>query len=62
MNLLEKYQFSGPVTVFQEKHLPERVKPLASDVHEGWTYQGVCGLCGELVDTGEPYENTLESG
>jgi len=37
-------------------HRIAKVKPLASQVHEGWTYQGVCGLCGELVDTGEPYD------
>ena len=38
------------------RHRIAKVKPQPSEVHEGWTYQGVCGLCGELVDTGEPYE------
>lgn len=38
------------------RHRLGKVTPKRSEVHEGWTYQGVCGLCGELVDTGEPYE------
>jgi hypothetical protein len=38
------------------RHRIGKVTPKPSDIHEGWTYQGVCGLCGELVDTGEPYE------
>lgn len=38
------------------QHRIAKVKPQPSKVHEGWTYQGVCGLCGELVDTGEPYD------
>jgi hypothetical protein len=38
------------------RHRIAKVKPKPSEVHEGWTYQGVCGLCGELVDTGEPYD------
>ena len=33
------------------------VKPMPSKIHEGWTYQGVCGLCGEMVDTGEPADS-----
>ena len=37
-------------------HRIGKVKPQPSRVHEGWTYQGICGLCGELVDTGEPYD------
>ena len=37
-------------------HRIGKVKPQPSSVHEGWTYQGICGLCGKLVDTGEPYE------
>lgn len=37
-------------------HRVAKVAPRPSEMHEGWTYQGVCGLCGELVDTGEPYE------
>lgn len=36
------------------RHRIAKVKPRPSEVHEGWTYQGICGLCGELVDTGEP--------
>jgi hypothetical protein len=39
------------------RHRIAKVKPQPSEAHEGWTYQGVCGLCGELVDTGEPYEH-----
>lgn len=39
-------------------HRIARVRPRPSEVHEGSTYQGVCGLCGELVDTGEPYDRT----
>ena len=37
-------------------HRIARVTPKRSEVHDGWTYQGICGLCGELVDTGEPCE------
>jgi hypothetical protein len=36
-------------------HRIAKVSPKLSNVHDGWTYQGVCGLCGEMVDTGEPY-------
>ena len=42
------------------RHRIAKVKPQPSEVHEGWTYQGLCGLCGELVDTGEPYEKTAD--
>lgn len=38
------------------RHRIARVRPQPSELHDGWTYQGVCGLCGELVDTGEPCE------
>ena len=38
------------------RHRIAKVAPKRSEVHEGWTYQGVCGLCGEMVDTGEPYD------
>ncbi len=37
-------------------HRITRVKPHPSKVQEGWTYQGVCGLCGELVDSGELHD------
>lgn len=37
------------------RHRIGKVTPKRSEIHEGWTYQGVCGLCGELVDTGDPY-------
>lgn len=36
-------------------HRIAKVSPKPSEIHEGWTYQGVCGLCGEMVDTGEPH-------
>ena len=36
-------------------HRIAKVSPSLSDIHEGWTYQGVCGLCGEMVDTGTPH-------
>lgn len=36
------------------KHRISRVTARPSQIHDGWTYQGICGLCGELVDTGEP--------
>lgn len=36
-------------------HRIAMVSPKPSDVHDGWTYQGVCGLCGEMIDTGEPH-------
>ena len=38
------------------RHRIAKVIPKPSEVFEGWTYQGVCGLCRELVDTGEPYD------
>ena len=41
-------------------HRIAKVKPHPSEVHEGWTYQGVCGLCGELVDTGEPCDKASD--
>ena len=34
------------------------VAPKRSEVHVGWTYQGICDLCGEMVDTGEPYKES----
>ena len=37
-------------------HRIAKVASRPSEIHDGWTYQGICGLCGELVDTGEPYE------
>ena len=37
-------------------HRIAKVVPKPSEVFEGWTYQGVCGLCGEMIDTGEPYD------
>ncbi|WPZ34523.1 Fic family protein [Thalassobaculum sp. OXR-137] len=37
-------------------HRIAKVTPRRSTVHEGWTYQGVCGLCGEMIDTGEPHD------
>ena len=39
-----------------ERHRIASVAPGPSEYFEGWTYQGVCGLCGELVDTGDPYD------
>lgn len=36
-------------------HRVAKVSPKPSRIHEDWTYQGVCGLCGEMVDTGEPH-------
>ncbi len=36
------------------RHRIPHVAPAPSDVFDGWTDQGVCGLCGELVDTGMP--------
>jgi hypothetical protein len=39
-----------------ERHRIASVAPGPSEFFEGWTYQGVCGLCGELVDTGDPYD------
>jgi len=38
------------------RHRIPGVAPGPSEFFEGWTYQGVCGLCGELVDTGDPYD------
>lgn len=38
------------------RHRIPGVAPGPSEHFEGWTYQGVCGLCGELVDTGDPYD------
>ena len=35
-------------------HRIANVKSQPSKIHEGWTLQGICGLCSELVDTGEP--------
>lgn len=36
------------------RHRIPNLAPGPSNVFDGWTYQGVCGLCGELVDTGDP--------
>ena len=38
------------------RHRIARLSGRASTVFEGWTLQGTCSLCDELVDTGEPYE------
>ena len=38
------------------RHRIAKVAPKPSEIFAGWTYRGVCGLCGEMVDTGEPYE------
>jgi len=37
------------------KHRIPKVTPKPSQHFEGWTYQGECSLCGQLVDTGDPY-------
>ena len=37
------------------RHRIATVTPQRSERFEGLTYQGVCNLCGQLVDTGEPY-------
>src|SRR3546814_10256077 len=36
------------------QHRIAKVAARPSEIHSGWTYQGVCGLCGEMVDTREP--------
>ena len=38
------------------QHRIARLSGRPSTVFEGWTLQGTCSLCDELVDTGEPYE------
>ena len=38
------------------RHRIAKLSGRPSTVFDGWTLQGTCGLCGELVDTGEPYE------
>jgi hypothetical protein len=41
------------------RHRIPGVMPGLSDNCEGWTYQGYCVLCGELIDTCEPYPLTM---
>ena len=38
------------------RHRIAKLSGRPSTVFDGWTLQGTCGLCGEPVDTGEPYE------
>lgn len=38
------------------RHRIAKVRGKPSAVFEGWTLQGVCSLCEQLVDTGEPYD------
>ena len=38
------------------RHRIARLGGRPSTVFDGWTLQGTCSLCGESVDTGEPYE------
>jgi hypothetical protein len=36
------------------RHRIAKLAGRPSSIHDGWTLQGECSLCGELVDTGEP--------
>ena len=38
------------------RHRIAKLSGRPSTVFDSWTLQGNCSLCGELVDTGEPYE------
>jgi hypothetical protein len=38
------------------RHRIANVTSRPSEVHEGWTLQGECSRCGQMVDTGWPYE------
>ena len=38
------------------RHRIANVTGRPSEVHEGWTLQGKCSRCGQMVDTGWPYE------
>jgi hypothetical protein len=38
------------------RHRIAKLSGRPSTVFDGWTLQGDCSLCGELVDTGDPYE------
>jgi hypothetical protein len=38
------------------RHRIAKLSGKPSAVFGGWTLQGECGLCGQLVDTGEPYK------
>ena len=38
------------------RHRIAKLSGRPSTVFDGWTLQGTCSLCGQLVDTGEPYE------